>query len=628
MSELYPHVSVMESLLCDEFLRKESPVVHRVIQHRRVNVVRDMVRPRHNQRLDSCMDESWRGSSLSPPPSFTRHNHITSPAAAMNTANSVDMAIVGAVNPRASMAILDTAAAIGGVWAKQRLYPGLKTNNLLGSYEFSDFPMGSDRFNVKPGQHIPGTAVYDYLNGFAEAFGLMPFMQLQQRVESAELLPDGTWSLRIVAVSGGTSFEPRVLICRRLVVATGLTSQPSMPTFAGQNTFHRPLFHAKELRLKTHIIENSRKIAVLGGNKSAWDACYHAAKNGVHVHMVIRPSGGGPSFVWPAFFSPFRVSIQRLATTRFFTWFDPCIWGERSGIAGGIRHFLHKTWIGRKVVSGFWTSIHNYTSSWFELVRDGKISVHIADIDSMSEGTLHLSNGEALQVDALVSCTGWKSSLPFRFLPEEVTSTVSCTDLTVELMAECCSDILTNAPILRRKPDRTLPPGSKDLNVHMDKQGHQVSDRYQLYRFLIPTDTRLVELRNIAFIGFHLALSAVMVAQVQALWITAYMLDEIPNIAADSIDRKRILYETILHNDYSRLRHPRAAGGAGDKYPDLAFECLPYLDLLLDDLRLPKYRKSSFWSETFQRYTPKDYRGIVQEWLATRKRGRLSCVDP
>jgi cation diffusion facilitator CzcD-associated flavoprotein CzcO len=63
------------------------------------------------------------------------------------------------VCPEKSILVLDSARSIGGTWAKERLYPGLKTNNLLGSYEFGDFPMTPGRFDVKPGHHIPGHAV-------------------------------------------------------------------------------------------------------------------------------------------------------------------------------------------------------------------------------------------------------------------------------------------------------------------------------------------------------------------------------------------------------------------------------------------------------------------------------------
>lgn len=564
------------------------------------------------------------------------------------------------VCPDASIALFDRAASIGGTWAKERLYPGLKTNNLLGTYEFSDFPMTPSRFNVKDGQHIPGHAVHDYLVQFAEHFSLQSHIQLGQKIDTAELLEDGSWSLQIVSTESGT--KRRTVIVKKLVVATGLTSEPFIPVISGAKDFHRPLFHATELRDRACEVERAREVVVLGGNKSAWDTCFFAATTGAHVHMVMRPDGGGPSWVWPVFFSPFKVSVQRLASTRFFTWFDPCIWSEASGIVGCIRSSLHRTRLGRIVVSKFWNmlqgfarrvhqyddhpetqrlrpwvnpfwmgnslSIHNYTSSWFDLVRQGKITVHIANISSLSHGTVHLSNGENLDVDALVCCTGWVTEPPVRFLPGEIEPELglrrkqhSTEDLAMTTMAR--AEIFRRVPVLRSSPNRQLPPGTAIPEPKVPVSRSKASSGYQLYRFLVPSDESLLRQRNIAFIGSHLALNATMIAQLQALWVTAFFLDELPHLTADLLDHKAVRYEAILHNEYSAIRHPHEAGGAGTRCPDLAFDCLSYMDLLSSDLGLPRYRKyagTGVWAEIFYRYGPSDFKGIVQEWLGERRK--------
>ena len=565
-------------------------------------------------------------------------------------------------HPDVSMAIFDSAASVGGVWAKERLYPGLKTNNLLGTYEFSDFPMGFERFGVKPGQHITGEAVHDYLAQFTEHFDLMSRMCLRQKVESAELLDNGTWLLHIVSAESGQSHpETQTVVASKLVVATGLTSKPFVPIFAGQENFNRDLFHAKELRDRAHNLENAKQVVVLGGNKSAWDTCFFAAKTGAHVHMVMRPGGGGPSWVWPVLFSPFKVSIQRLAATRIFTWFDPCIWSEKAGPVSWIRYALHRTFFGRKVVSKFWRilegfahkahrydehpetqnlkpwvspfwmgnslSIHNYASPWFDLVREGKIKVHIADVAHLSEGTVHLSNGVDLEVDALVCCTGWVTHPPVRFLPKGIPPILGLENYDGDdwkLAEKARTEIFDSLPVVREPPKRTLPPGSaKPSRLDPSSSGGKVSNGYRLYRFLVPPNERIFAQRNIAFIGSHLALNAIMIAQLQALWITAFFMDEIPHLKPTAADYNKIKYETILHNEYSRIRHPHAAGGAGDRCPDLAFDCLSYMDLLEDDLGLAKYRKyrkAGIWSELFHRYGPSDYKGMVHEWLNQRRK--------
>ncbi|KAJ6439296.1 hypothetical protein O9K51_07181 [Purpureocillium lavendulum] len=497
------------------------------------------------------------------------------------------------------MVIFDTAATVGGVWAKERLYPGLKTNNLVGTYEFSDFPMNPARFDLEPGQHIPGEIVHRYLAEFAQHFDLMPRMRLNRKVASAELLNDGTWLLSILDVRNDHNGSvPERLVARKLVVATGLTSEPHQPVFPGQETFNRDIFHAKELRDRSHSLEISRDVLVLGGNKSAWDTCFFAANCGAHVHMVIRPGGGGPSWVWPLFVTPFKISVQRLATTRVFTWFDPCIWSEKAGPISWIRYALHKTWLGRKLVSAFWKafgnfarrahrydehpetsklkpwvspfwmgnslSIHNYTSSWFKLVRQGQIAVHIADVDCLSEGTVHLSNGDDIQVDAFVCCTGWKTRPSIRFLPQTVDSMLVMDEDTCEtqsLVEKARAQIFANIPAMTEPLRRTLPQGSKlpafdtRMSDSADKHGHA----YRLYRFMVPPNERLLEQRNIAFMGFHLALNATMIAQLQALWITAFFTDEIDHLRNMATSFEEIRYSAVLHNEYSRIRHPPAA---------------------------------------------------------------------
>jgi hypothetical protein len=555
------------------------------------------------------------------------------------------------VNPSASLLILDSSASVGGVWAKERLYPGLKTNNLLGTYESSDFPMTPEQFDVAPGQHISGDTVHDYLTQFSDHFGLTCRIRLGHKLESAELLENGEWFLRIVLMACKTSHRSfENITAGKLVVATGLTSEPFVPRFSGQTEFNRVLFHSKELRHHADDLDGAKHVVVLGGNKSAWDACFLIAKKGVHAHMVIRPEGGGPSWVWPVRFSPFKVSVQRLAATRFFTWFDPCIWSERSGLIGWIRCALHRTWIGQRLVSGFWNAlayfprsifqydkhpetqklepwvspfwmgnslgIHNYETSWFELVRAGKITVHIDTISRLSEGAVHLSSNEVLEADALVCCTGWDQQPFLKFFPKNTAEALGLLGLNageLKYMEQARSEIFGQIPALQHPPPRVA-----QLDSALANEEKRASHRYNLYRFLVPPSSDVIHHRNIAFIGAQLSLHTVMIAQLQALWITAFFMNEIEDLKQENISYTKVRHETTLHNEYTRIRHPPAAGGAGERCPDLVFDCLSYMDLLMDDLKLDKhrkYRKGEFWPEIFHRYGPSDYKGIVNEWL-------------
>src|SRR4051812_44520507 len=101
------------------------------------------------------------------------------------------------VHPDVKMVILTDNATIGGTWAKDRLYPGLKTNNLYGALEFSDFPMTPETYGVKPGEYIPGAIVYKYLTDYATHFNIYDKVRCETRVLSAKHVDAGGWTLTV-----------------------------------------------------------------------------------------------------------------------------------------------------------------------------------------------------------------------------------------------------------------------------------------------------------------------------------------------------------------------------------------------------------------------------------------------
>jgi hypothetical protein len=74
------------------------------------------------------------------------------------------------VNSEANVAVFEEAWTVEGVWARHRLYPGLRTNNLLGTCEYSDFPLDAETYGVQAGRPIPGDVICRYLAEYAENF--------------------------------------------------------------------------------------------------------------------------------------------------------------------------------------------------------------------------------------------------------------------------------------------------------------------------------------------------------------------------------------------------------------------------------------------------------------------------
>lgn len=569
------------------------------------------------------------------------------------------------VNPSARLIILESADTIGGVWCQGRLYSHLKTNNLLGSYEYSDFPMDTATFGVKEGEPIPGPVVHNYLKAYAERFDIYRHIRFNARVETVTKRNNGGWEIDFSEGAKDQATDKSIM-SDRLVIATGLTSDPYMPQFAGQEDFNAPIVHAKDLKEHESLAHDSKKVIIMGGSKSGWDSAYAFASAGVDVNWIIRESGHGPNWMAPPYVTPLKKRLEKLVGVRFLSWFSPCIWGEYDGF-GWVRKLLHNTIIGRFFVDTFWKilandvitlngydkhpetaklkpwtpafwvasslSILNYPTDFFSYVRDGTIKVHIADIDHLSPKTAHLSTGQTVTGDAIICSTGWKPCSNIKFHPEGIEKRLGLpqtspdpTSAEAARVRKADATILNRLPRLRNQPVRG--PERKELKDlrSLDTRHHpalaqgEEEEPYRLYRFMVPP--AFINDRSIGFAGALMTVHTAMVAQAQALWLTAYFAHGLSSDfhkhqtnnsieKSPAFDIDTIMDETVLHSRYCKWRYPI---GFGLRFPDFVFDVVPYLDMLLRDLGLGWRRKGGVWAELFHPYGPEDYRGLVDEW--------------
>ncbi|KAL2018023.1 hypothetical protein VTK56DRAFT_1339 [Thermocarpiscus australiensis] len=568
-------------------------------------------------------------------------------------------------HPVNSLVVFDGQSTLGGTWAAERLYPGLKSNNLLGTYEYPDFPMSTARFNVKAGSHIPGAVIHDYLKAYAAEFGIAEHIRLRTRVLSAEHqdTAEGGWVLTIAFPDADDKQQQKRVGARRLVIATGLTSEAFLPHFDGQETFGGRIFHGKHFQQNRDTLDTAKSAVVFGGTKFAWDAAYAYATAGVQTHMVIRSSGHGPCWMSPPYVTPLKKWVEKLANIRALTWFSPCVWGEVDGYAR-TRNFLHGTALGRRIVDGFWSilgadvmalnkfdahpetaklkpwlgamfvgtsfSILNYETDFFQLVKDGKIRVHISEITRLSPGKVHLSDGVQLEADVLLANTGWKHVPPVQFLPEGIDKELGLphtldTTPTREDLA-CQQDLIDQADeqILERFPRlKNEPVWNKAYKPLTDQAGIDSQDAvtpctpltsFMLHRFMVPPSARFLRTRDVAFVGMVSNFSNTLTAHLQGLWVAAYFVgrlapDRDPSPArVDALRR-----EAVLHNRFGRWRYPV---DWGSRAPSFIFDAVPYLDLLQRDLGLDPRRKKGALAEAFSPYGPEDYRTVSDEWAA------------
>ncbi|KAM3414773.1 hypothetical protein BST61_g9924 [Cercospora zeina] len=485
-------------------------------------------------------------------------------------------------NPGARALILESASSFGGTWSNDRLYPGLKSNNFAGSYEHPDFPMDQKTYGL-------------------EHFGIAERTRLNTSVKTITPSTDNGWQL-IIASTDGTS---ETISTSKLILATGLTSTPNLPQYPGQEKFKPTFIHAKDFAKNGDLIHTSKKTVIVGSGKSAYDCAYAFAEQGAQVDLVIRPGGQGPAWLLPKAVTPFRRLAEELLHTRALTWFSPAPWGDEDGY-GAARKFLHNTVFGRMLVDTFWNNmtneisasgigVDNFDSNVYDIVRQGKIRAHLAEVTELGENTVHLSTGKTIETDAVVCATGWKkeSTLKFEGLDASALGVPEASDKIESLRKEANKKIWDEYPMLRNQPVlRFEPPKENPLRN---------------YRFIVPAGS--VFKRNLALAGMVSTVSTANFANAQALWINAYFDGRLKR---NPKNQDAVNKEVMLHTQFGKWRWPC---GYGASLPDFAFDSLPYIDLLLNDVGIKTHRKGSPTAELVEPYKPKDYRGLAEEYL-------------
>lgn len=551
------------------------------------------------------------------------------------------------IDPSLKVLILDDKNTLGGVWAREQLYPGLRANNLQGYYEFSDFPIlqaGLEEMSVRPRDILSGEAMYAYLCKYAEHFGLLDKLRLKTKVLSA-LCDAGevekAWRLKL---AGGND-EVYEVSCSKLIVATGQASQPLMPEILGAEYFRMPVVHTAELGAKApSLISDSslHHITVLGGGKSAHDAVYMFASAGKRVTWITRRHGRGAMPMANPYtkMGSWMVWLEGLLMTRPLTWFGACPWSDGDGF-GWVRWALHRTRLGRALVKGYFANMSrdsldqsgilrdektralvpdqsliwygtqvsslNYDKDFYEVLRKEHVQIIREDLQKLNKETVILQNGEKIRTDVLICATGYNYIPSFALEPEDmrlkwgVPVPSSQDSLFPALDAEADKELFQRFPVLHDCPNiPECQPGSSP---------------WRLWRFIAPPSQVTSGTRSLAFLSTVTSYQTTIKCELTSLWTYAYLhhaLQAHPGIEAD------VLYEAALWSRFGKWRCPMGMQG---KIADFFFDSMPYYDLMLRDLGLRSWRKGwGILGEIFGRwYEVGDYRGVVDEWIAKRQ---------
>ncbi|KAL9028250.1 MAG: hypothetical protein Q9196_003362 [Gyalolechia fulgens] len=582
------------------------------------------------------------------------------------TVTAVDVAIIGAgwyglvtartylrLEPNTNVIILDSDSTVGGVWSKDRLYPNLVAQVKLGFFNYSDTPMSKQ--GATQSDLVTGTMIHEYLAKYAADHALLPRVRFNTTVERAVRCERG-WRLFFKNSSD-------VMETEKLIVATGVTSIPSMPLIKTDNV-SVPIVHSRDLgasygTLRSEKIQN---VVVVGAAKSAYDAVYLLLSLGKKVTWIIRPNGAGPLAILPTkLFGRFN-SIA-VASTRWMTYMSPSILNTD----GPLYRLIHKSRLGRWCVGKFWDTV-TYLSNRHAGYSDGDHvaglkpeidgksvfwansglgvvtlpdfwpTIHAGDVrivrdnlSTVTENMLLLESGMLIQTDFMVVCTGWgdhfamfddetKAELG---LPtynnnnnEQPSPSSSCRLSAADDIRWDQYDEAADKSVNERLPFLAQAPTC--MNAHTnDVQPHR---RWRLYRRSIPMQLALKNDRSLAIMGQIHTVQTPLVADIQSFWAILYLLGKL-----DLPHKETMAREIAEWNAWTRKRYL----SQGEKFPYSLYDFLPcwndaedcarqYIDTLCKDLGISSRRKSNAFKELFQPYKPDDFNGFVDEYLAER----------
>lgn len=296
---------------------------------------------------------------------------------------------------------IDASDDVGGNWyfqnpnGRSSAYRSLHIDTSKNSISFADFPM-DERYPDFP-HH---TEIKQFLDEYADRFGLRERIRFNTRVERAEHLPAGGWRIHASGPDGEheESFDA-------LLVCNGHHWDPSFPEFPGR--FDGSTIHSHHYIDPTDPLDLvGKRVLVVGIGNSAVDITSELSRKGEAEQVFISTRSG--AWVVPKYI------FGRPADQVFKT--NPRL---PLGLQRRLARPLPRLVSGRMEDFGLPTPNHHFleahpTVSSELLLRLGSgDAVAKPDVAELMGDRVRFTDGSVEQVDAIVYATGYKISFPF-----------------------------------------------------------------------------------------------------------------------------------------------------------------------------------------------------------------------
>lgn len=204
------------------------------------------------------------------------------------------------INPNVSLTIIDEDSSVGGVWSESRVYPGLVADSCAAIFDYSDLPMDVE-LGIDKWADLPAEKVHEYLERYVDKFDLRRRCKLNTKVvnvERDENMKEGAiWKVEVEVKKDFEEYTVReIILCDKLIVATGVTSTPNLPEGLEWREYNGPVMHSRDVGQKHKLLtaDKIERVTVVGGSKSSIDVVFLCALAGKEVDWIIREDGYGP----------------------------------------------------------------------------------------------------------------------------------------------------------------------------------------------------------------------------------------------------------------------------------------------------------------------------------------------
>ncbi|KAK7972510.1 hypothetical protein PG988_006644 [Apiospora saccharicola] len=534
-------------------------------------------------------------------------------------------------HPETQLVLLERDYCVGGVWGERRIYPSFWSQWTHGIAEFSDMPMERPPAEDCMQDLFRAKYTTKYLESYVDNMRhcgktLRDRIQFNTQVKSIKK-DNGKWKIECLDVN---TKSQRSLWSSRLMMANGQASVPNVPHFCGQDQFDGTIIHSIDFGKSDVIQDQSMEhVAVIGGGQVG---CRHGT-----VSWIIRKTGNGSlgtAALAPIDLpTPYRngveasqarimASLQPSYLIPYRSWWTWLLHSTRLGaklvgkifaiLDGAVRNSAG--YRERKSDKGFEKLEYDIDIIWqngtaggchfadfWSLVAE-KVYVHRASVKLLGGRELYLDddNGTHFPCDTLLLGTGWKHGfdmfdentrielgLPYpksAELPQEAAK-------WQKLVGEADEEVLRRFVMLRDPPE----------HYHI----YETRTPYRLYHTMTPLHDD-----SILFMNHIVAGAKLFVAEAQAIWAVAYWdkAFQVPSLA----EREADVAHMIAWNKRRYLSNGELGNFA-------AFDSVPYVDGLFDEMRLTSHRSKGWVGNMFAPIMPADLGRVWQEYLAQRR---------